>query len=89
MTDPLPNFDGAFDQASETGSDEDELYDMFCEEFAAPQEEVELFPDDLESRRRAFREMQEAYLENPLPDRRKLSKKAQSAQDKAWQAWVK
>ncbi|KAJ5014209.1 hypothetical protein K4K57_001822 [Colletotrichum sp. SAR 10_99] len=89
MMDPLPNFDGVFDQASETGSDEDELYDMFCEEFAAPQEEVELFPDDLESRRRAFREMQEAYLENPLPDRRKLSKKAQSAQDKAWQAWVK
>lgn len=88
MADLSTDFGETLIAGPEPGSDQDELYEMFCEEFSAPHEEVELFPEDLESRRNAFREMQAAYLQSPLPDRRKLSKKAQSAQDKAWRAWV-
>ncbi|KAK1657565.1 hypothetical protein BDP55DRAFT_623481 [Colletotrichum godetiae] len=88
MADLSSDFGETLIAGPEPGSDQDELYEMFCEEFSAPHEEVELFPEDLESRRNAFREMQAAYLQSPLPDRRKLSKKAQSAQDKAWRAWV-
>ncbi|KAI3552370.1 hypothetical protein CSPX01_00119 [Colletotrichum filicis] len=88
MADLSTDFGETLIAGPEPGSDQDELYEIFCEEFSAPHEEVELFPDDLESRRNAFREMQAAYLQSPLPDRRKLSKKAQSAQDKAWRAWV-
>lgn len=86
MADPQPNFDGVFVHDSEPGSNQDGLYEMFCEEFSVPHKEVKLFPEDLESRRQAFWEMQAAYLQNPLLDRRKLSKRAQLVQDKAWQA---
>ncbi|KAK2737261.1 hypothetical protein CKAH01_18851 [Colletotrichum kahawae] len=89
MADLLSHFDKSFVHDSEHGSDQDGLYEMFCEEFSVPHKEVGLFPENLESRRQAFREMQAAYLQSPLPHRRKLSKKAQLAQGKAWQAWVK
>ncbi|KXH65143.1 hypothetical protein CSAL01_10464 [Colletotrichum salicis] len=72
MADSSSDFDGAFVYYSETKSDQDELYEMFCEEFSVPYEEVKLFPEDLESRRQAFQEMQAAYLQSPLPDRRKF-----------------